>query len=160
MNDWTRWCVIRYVREAAQYERRKESLKERAEKVRADMEHVMAMRYDRDGSRAGWKDRMPESLDELDEIADELEASIMGYERRYQHAMDIFQTNEDTLIVWEHWGRRMRWADVAHRHCYNRDHVRQVVAARGIETIWHLMPEEFRRSPYPAEEWLGPYVVK
>ena len=159
MNDWTRWCVIRYVREAAQYERRKESCEQRAEKVRADMEHVLAVRYDRDGSAAGWTDRMPEALDELAAIADELEAAIVGYERDYQRALDIFETNEDTRMVWEHWGLRMRWADVAHRHCYNRDYVRQI-AARGIETIWHLMPEEYRRSPYPAEEWRGPYCVK
>lgn len=151
-NEWTRLAVITYVKDIAFHERNLDSLIQRGEKRRAEMDGIKGVRYDRDGSPVGWSDPLAAALDDLAEIADAIGAEVALWGDRIEEAHRIFETNEETLMVWEHWGERMRWADVAHRHCYNRDHVRRL-AARGIEIIWMMMPEEYRRSPYPAIPW-------
>ena len=151
-NEWTRLAVITYVKDIAGYERRVDGLIERGEAARQRMDGMKAIRYDRDGSPAGWSAPLAAAIDELDRIADAIGAEVALWAERAEEAHRIFDATEEATIVWEHWGKRMRWADVAHRHCYNRDHVRRV-AARGIEIIWHQMPEDYRRSPYPAVPW-------
>lgn len=153
--EWVRFSVLRYVREVANFEERMAKYEERAEVVRSRMEHI-ASRFDRDGSRAGYEDTKPEALDELEEILDDYEALIILFGKRAEEAHRIFDTCPETQMVWEHWGERRKWADVAHRHLYNMDYTRKL-ANRGLEIIWHLMPEEYRRSPYPAEDWRGRY---
>ena len=153
MNDWIRLSVIRYVKDVAAYEERIRAGIERGKAIRAQMEGVGAVRYDREGSRpTGWEDRKPESLVLLEEIAAKLDEDIVLWAEQADAAHRLFDTCEETRMVWEHWGLRWKWAKVAARHCYNRDWVRRV-ANRGIEIIWHEMPEEYRRSPYPAQPW-------
>ena len=151
-NEWTRLAVVTYVRDIAAHESRLDRLIERGTAARERMDGMKAIRYDRDRSPAGWSDPLAEAIDELDHIADDIYAEVELWAERAEEAHRIFDSCQEATMVWEHWGERMRWADVAHRHCYNRDHVRRL-AARGIEIIWMMMPEEYRRSPYPAIPW-------
>lgn len=151
-DTWTRMCVIRYVKDVRDYEARQLAGIERAKKIRAQLEGVGAVRYDTDGSRAGWTDRRPEALDTLDRIAESLEADIALWAEEAENAHRIFDTCPETRMVWEHWGRRATWAACARMTGYSYGGVRKA-SERGIEIIWHMMPEEYRRSPYPAEPW-------
>lgn len=152
MNDWTRMCVVTYVREVAAYEKRIQAGIERAKVIRAQMEGVLAVRYDLDGSRAGWEDKRPAALDTLEEIADRLDADVALWAAEAERAHRIFETCEETRVVWFHWGLCHTWAKCARECGYSYGGVRKL-ADRGILIIWHMMPEEYRRSIYPAQPW-------
>lgn len=148
--EWVRFSVLRYVREVAEFEKSMAKMEERAEMVRSRMEHVMAVRYDRDGSRAGYEDTKPEALDELAEIRDDYEALIMLFGKRAEEAHRLFMRYDETRIVWEKYGEKKTWPKVAREHGYSESGARRC-AERGMDIIYELMPEEWRRAPYPAQ---------
>lgn len=158
MNEWTRICVTRYVREIAEYEKRIQAGIERGKVIRAQMEGIQAVRYDRDGSRSEYMDRRPEALDTLAKIADSLDADIRLWAEEAEAAHRLFDSTIETRVVWLKWGRQGRnganltMQQVAQRVGYSRSSAYRLYE-RGFEIIYRLMPEEYRRSPYPAEEW-------
>jgi hypothetical protein len=150
--EWVRFSVLRYVREVAAYEKRIRDGIERAKRIRLDMEGVGAVRYDRDGSRSTWADHRPESLDILDDIADHLDADIQRWAREAEEAHRLFMRYDETAMVWEKWGEKMTWAKVARLHGYSERQTKRK-AELGLEIVYELMPEEWRRAPYPAQPW-------
>ena len=150
--DWEKLAVKRYVKDVAEYERRVEAGIERGRAIRAQMEGILAVRYDRDGGRAGYEDHRPEALDLLAEIADKLDADIVLWAEDHDRALELFEKYAETRIVWEKWGKRQTWSHVARDQHYCESMCRRM-AERGIEIIYHDMPEQYRRSPVPAQPW-------
>ncbi len=150
--EWVRWAVLRYVRDVAAYDRRMQAAIERGQAIRAQMEGIGAIRYDRDGSASTWSDHLPDALDTLAEIADHLESDVALWAKDAEKAKELFFRYAETTMVWEKWGERLTWAKVAKMHGYSEGGARKM-AERGMEIIYELMPEEYRRSPYGAEPW-------
>lgn len=157
--DWIRLAVLNYVKTIAEYEKRIDERCAYGQTVRAQMEHVGSVMCYRDGSRAGYEDHLPESLDKLAEIADQIDADIMMWAEEASHAHEIFSRYLETRIVWLKWGKQgknrlrdLTWDDVARRIGYSKANA-QRLSERGIMVIYHDMPEEYRRSPVPAQPW-------
>ena len=150
--DWEKLAVKRYVKDVAEYERRVAAGIDRGREIRAQMEGVLAVRYDREGGAAGYEDRRPESLDILAEIADRLDADIVLWAEDHDRALELFEKYAETRIVWEKWGKRQTWSRVARDAHYSEPTCRRL-AERGMEIIYREMPEEYRRPLVTAQPW-------
>lgn len=150
--EWARYAALQYIRRMADYRAACMMDAQAIEETRARAEAVGAIRYDRDGSPSGYRDRLPELMDAMDAARDRLAGRIIAQEREYQDALELFNSDPRARMAWAKYGERRTWAQVA------ADSFRSVAtcrrwAATGLEIVFQGMPAEFRRVPYQAEEW-------
>lgn len=150
--EWVRWCVMQYVRSVSGYRLRKAQKEGRIAELRADLEAVGAIEYDREGGASTYVDRRPELLDTIDGLIDDLQGDMEREEREYHEARALFAQDEDATIVWMKYGERMTWAAVGRQLGYSAATCRRK-AQTGLGYIFDRMPREYRRAPVNAEDW-------
>lgn len=151
-SEWVRYSTLRYITHIAECERSIEAGIEYKKQLEAQLDGVGAVRYDHDGSRAGWTDHLPEAIDKLTEITERLCTNIVAWSEEVAIAHSIFSRYDETAIAWDKWGKKRTWSKVARMHGFSEGGARKC-AERGLDIIYAMMPEEYRRSPYPAQPW-------
>lgn len=150
--EWVRFAALEYVRTMASYKQLKQMKLDRIDELKAIMEGLGAARYDREGGAAPYRDRIPDIIDTIEDMVDTLAGDIEREERDYQRALDLFQSDDRALMVWEKYGLRMRWAAIARKRGYT-ERACQYHALTGMRIIFDNMPPEYRRVHVNAEEW-------
>ena len=149
--EWMELAVRRYVDDVATYPRGFRAARDEIIRIQAEMEGVPGVRYDKDGSPAPWHDKLAEHVDAIAAKRDEMAALTERWAATYIDAMAIFNADEDAYMVWERWGLKTPWKRIAKRRMYVVETCR-LRMPKGIAYIYERMPEEYRRSPYGAED--------
>ena len=67
-----------------------------------------------------------------------------------KNAIDLCRPRHKARYAcWLHWGRGLSWSAVARRLNYSVDHAKSDVKDKGVEELYPLIPEEFRRYTFP-----------
>lgn len=150
--EWMRFAALEYIRQLADYRDRFLADMAALDEARARAEAVGAIRYDRDGSPAGWRDHLPEILDTMAAIHERMRQRYEAEEADYQAAIGGFNADPRKRLAWSKWGEHRTWAEIAQAERISKATARRW-GADGLERIYYQMPAEYRRVHVNAEEW-------
>ena len=148
--EWVEYAAREYIRRQAAYQATTRALLDRMAGIRERMEGVLPGLSDAEG-RAQWQDKMPEALDTLEAIRERLIQEYELRETEFNHALDVFQADQDAWMVWQKYGEGRTWAAVARVAGYSESRAKHR-APQGFRYIFDHMPMEYRRVPVNAED--------
>ena len=113
-----------------------------------------AVRYrDMPGNPNTDPDGIPEGIARLEELKDRWEGDASAMAAEWATMLDFCMQSTPRRICWLHYVDGLTWGRVARKVGYSQQHARRL-AWQGINEIYEIVPESFRRSAIPkAQEW-------
>jgi len=113
-----------------------------------------AVRYrDMPGNPNTDPDGIPEGIAKLEELKDRWEGDASQMAAEWASMLDFCMESTPRRICWLHYVDGLTWGRVARKVRYEERQVRRL-AWQGIDEIYNVVPEAFRRFAIPkAQEW-------
>lgn len=147
-SDVKRAQVEGYLREIADLQRIMDEYEDEIIRCRTALD-LSGIRYrDMPGDPNLDTEKVPRLVASLLEAQEEYKEVVSSFQTRYRNAWTICHKpgEPERTMLWDYHVNRMTWEDVGRKHGYTDKAVNRA-ALRGIDGIWHDMPESEKRIP-------------